>query len=118
MIKLTEVESATKYGKAQMDPLALCREALEKIDALASRQLADPPEPDSDSFCIVSIATIAESALCDAHRTAVRPEDKCALCPEDHDSWPHGEGHLCQLCWESIVSKSWWSVLSASEEKP
>jgi len=63
MIKLTEVESATKYGKAQMDPLALCREALEKIDALASRQLADPPEPDSDSFCIVSIATIAESAL-------------------------------------------------------
>jgi len=63
MIKLTEVESATKYGKAQMDPLALCREALEKIDALASRQLAEPPEPDSDSFCIVSIATIAESAL-------------------------------------------------------
>jgi len=43
-------------------------------------------------------------------------EDKCALCPEDHDSWPHGEGHLCQLCWESIVAKSWWSVLSESEE--
>lgn len=42
-----------------------------------------------------------------------KPEN-CERCGEESDGWP-GEkgGELCQMCWETQCSESWWRMLGA-----
>ena len=62
-IAIQEKRDIERDLSAATSSLAFCREALAKVDVLASRQLAEPRDHAEDQFCMVSIATIAESAL-------------------------------------------------------
>jgi hypothetical protein len=42
-------------------------------------------------------------------------DGKCSACHEDLDGseWPDDtNGLLCQMCWESACSKSWWKMVN------
>lgn len=45
--------------------------------------------------------------------------DTSALCmdckTQPHDDWPWGDGHLCQRCWESRCSKTWWQAVDGED---
>jgi len=39
--------------------------------------------------------------------------DERCKCGEPHDGWPGEDGgELCQMCWESQCSKSWWAMVA------
>jgi hypothetical protein len=41
----------------------------------------------------------------------------CCRCPEPHDNWPSNDGGLlCQDCWETESSASWWAMVRAFDE--
>jgi len=62
-IAIQEKRDIERDLSAATSSLSFCREALAKVDVLASRQLSEPRDHAEDQFCMVSIATIAESAL-------------------------------------------------------